>query len=45
MTMQPGLPMPRTPAAPPCPLPVLAPALLLAVGLRRPGGLQHPPLR
>jgi len=30
--MLPSLPMPRTPAARPCPLPVLAPALLLAVG-------------
>ena len=30
--MLPSLPMPRTPAARPCPLPVLAPALLLALG-------------
>lgn len=32
MPMLPSLPMPRTPAARPCPLPVLAPAMLLAVG-------------
>ena len=30
--MLPSLPIPRTPAARPCPLPVLAPALLLALG-------------